>query len=83
MIDTRDRNNSAPSRPAIRRTRLTATITRPSHEARIGAGEFDRVVDGFLTELEQQSGEKRRQPDRYGVVDAAEAPTPRYAAPVQ
>jgi hypothetical protein len=34
------------------------------HEARIGAGEFDRIIDGFLTELERQSGQKRKPPDR-------------------
>ena len=33
------------------------------HEARIGAGEFDRVIDAFLTELERQSGHKRRTPE--------------------
>jgi hypothetical protein len=34
------------------------------HEARLGAGEFDRVIDGFLTELERQSGQKRKPPER-------------------
>jgi hypothetical protein len=34
------------------------------HEARIGAGEFDRMIDGFLTELERQSGTKRKPPER-------------------
>lgn len=33
------------------------------HEARIGAGEFDRVIDGFLTELERQSGYQRKPPE--------------------
>lgn len=33
-------------------------------EARIGAGEYDRIVDAFLTELERQSGQTRRAPDR-------------------
>jgi hypothetical protein len=33
------------------------------HEARIGAGEFDRVIDAFLTELERQSGAGRRTPE--------------------
>lgn len=32
------------------------------HEARVGAGEFDRVVDGFLTALEKTSGMTRRAP---------------------
>lgn len=34
------------------------------HEARVGAGEFDRVIDGFLSALEQSSGQKRVVPDR-------------------
>jgi hypothetical protein len=33
-------------------------------EARIGAGEFDRAIDGFLSALEQASGQKRVVPDR-------------------
>jgi hypothetical protein len=36
------------------------------HEARIGAGEFDRVLDGFLRELERVSGQARPQPPREG-----------------
>jgi hypothetical protein len=32
------------------------------HETRIGAGEFDRVIDGFLTALEKISGQTRWNP---------------------
>jgi hypothetical protein len=31
-------------------------------ETRIGAGEYDRIVNGFLTELERQSGHQRQTP---------------------
>ena len=34
------------------------------HETRIGTGEFDRVIDAFLTELEHQSGCKRKPLER-------------------
>ena len=34
------------------------------HETRIGAGEFDRVIDQFLTELEKISGQTRAKYDR-------------------
>jgi hypothetical protein len=32
-------------------------------ETRIGAGEFDRVIDRFLTDLEGISGQARWKPD--------------------
>jgi hypothetical protein len=32
-------------------------------ETRIGAGEFDRVIDTFLTQLEELSGQTRWKPD--------------------
>jgi hypothetical protein len=35
-------------------------------EAHIAAGEFDRVLDGFLRELERVSGQARPQPPREG-----------------
>jgi hypothetical protein len=36
------------------------------HEARVGSGEFDRVLDGFLSELERISDRTRPQPLRGG-----------------
>ena len=33
------------------------------HEARIGAGEYDRVIDQYLTELEKISGQTRWNPE--------------------
>jgi hypothetical protein len=32
------------------------------HEARIGAGEYDRIIDAFLTELKKASGQTRWNP---------------------
>ncbi|MBX9841578.1 MAG: immunity 42 family protein [Xanthobacteraceae bacterium] len=40
-----------------------STKDKVVHEARIGAGEFDRVIDGFLTVLEKASGQTRTKID--------------------
>lgn len=39
-----------------------ASADKVIHEARIGAGEFDRVIDAFLTALEKTSGQTRWNP---------------------
>ena len=39
-----------------------ASSDKVVREARIGAGEFDRVIDAFLTELEKASGQTRWNP---------------------
>jgi hypothetical protein len=39
-----------------------ASADKVIHEARIGAGEFDRVIDAFLTALENTSGQTRWNP---------------------
>jgi Immunity protein 42 len=41
-----------------------ATADMVVHEVRMGAGEFDRVIDRFLTELEKTSGQTRVKIDR-------------------